>query len=157
MDIYAQNILDRYKKPYFKSEKRKAESGKQMAIDEKDLPLTAYRLPLLVEHKEANHSCGDVVEVEMALEEGEIKQYRFSGAGCAISMAAADMLGDLIVGMTEKEALELTKDEVYEMLGIEISVRRSKCALLGLLAIQNGLLSHQNQALRSWKEYHISE
>lgn len=150
MDIYAQNILDRYKKPFYKSPELLAVSFEK----NKNSGLTANSSQLIA-HKEANHSCGDVVEVEMVLEEGKIKAYRFSGAGCAISMAAADMLGDLIVGMTEKEALELTKDEVYEMLGIEISVRRSKCALLGLLAIQNGFLTHQNQALRSWKDYHI--
>lgn len=150
MDIYAQNILDRYKKPYYKS----LELGVMSLEQNKDSQLPANSSQLVF-HKEANHSCGDVVEVEMEVEEGKIKKYRFSGAGCAISMAAADMLGDLVVGMTKKEALELTKDEVYEMLGIEISVRRSKCALLGLLAIQNGLLTHQNLGLRSWRDYHI--
>ena len=144
MDLYAQNILDRYKKPFFK---RLEQSGKNS-----QLPAPSSQL---AHHKEANHSCGDVVEVQMDLEDGKIKHYSFTGAGCAISMAATDMLGDLIVGMPENEAIQLTKEEIYEMLGIEISVRRSKCALLGLLAIQNGLLTHQGQPLKTWKDYHI--
>ncbi len=155
MDLYAQNILDRYKAPFHKgksqSEERRAKSEES---EQKSSPLHAHRSTLAT-HKEANHSCGDVVEVEMELNEERLKQYHFSGAGCAISMAAADMMGDLIVGMTEMEVLALTKEEIYEMLGIEISVRRSKCALLGLLAIQNGLLAYQNKEGKTWKDYHI--
>ena len=117
MDIYAQNILDRYKKPFYKDRKINA----------------------TVQHKEANHSCGDVVEVGLEIQDSKVIDYTFSGNGCAISQASADMLGDLIEGMTRKEVTSLTKEEVYEMLGIEISVRRSKCALLSLLAVQNGL------------------
>ncbi len=148
MDIYAQNILDRYKKPFYKdkfnlSGKRVAGSGKLN----------------LVIHKEANHSCGDVVEVGMKFVETQnlasLQVYSFSGNGCAISMASADMLGDVIVGMNMEDILNFSKDELYEVLGIEISVRRSKCALLPLLAIQNGVLGHQKEALKSWKDYHI--
>jgi nitrogen fixation protein NifU and related proteins len=118
MDIYAQNILDRYKKPFYLDKKIKSQ----------------------IHHREANHSCGDSVEVKIQLDGDKITSYSFSGTGCAISMAAADMLGDLIVGMTKEEVQKLTKDDIYEMLGIEISLRRSKCALLGLLAVQTGLL-----------------
>lgn len=117
MDIYAQNILDRYKKPFY--------------LDKK---IDAH-----LRHKEANHSCGDSVEVNIQLTGKKITGYSFSGTGCAISMAAADMLGDLIVGMTKEEVLKLTEKDIYEMLGIEISLRRRKCALLSLFATQNGL------------------
>lgn len=129
MDIYAQNILDRYKNPLHKEKKLNAS----------------------VHHKEANHSCGDVVEVDLQIEDDKIAGYSFFGNGCAISMASADMLGDLIVGMSKEEILKLNKEDIYEMLGIEISVRRSKCALLALLAIQNSLQKES----RSWNDYHI--
>lgn len=129
MDLYAQNILDRYKNPFHKDKK----------------------LDASIHHKEANHSCGDVVEVDLKMEDDKVTDYSFSGNGCAISMASADMLGDLIEGMTKEEVLKLTKEEIYEMLGIEISIRRSKCALLALLALQNSLLSEP----RSWSDYHI--
>lgn len=129
MDIYAQNILDRYKKPFHKDKKIDAS----------------------IHHKEANHSCGDVIEVGVQMENDKIAGYSFSGNGCAISMASADMLGDLIEGMATEEVLKLKKEEIYDMLGIEISVRRSKCALLSLLAIQNSLLEEP----RSWPHYHL--
>ncbi len=129
MDIYAQNILDRYKKPFHKDKK----------------------LDAAIHRKEANHSCGDVIEVDIQMKNDKVANYSFSGNGCAISMASADMLGDLIEGMTKEEVLKLTKEEIYEMLGIEISIRRSKCALLPLLALQNALSSEP----KSWSDYHL--
>ncbi len=129
MDLYAQNILDRYKNPFYKDKK----------------------LDAVINHKEANRSCGDKVELSLKIEGDKVTGYAFSGNGCAVSMASADMLGDLIEGMTKEEILKLTKEEIYAMLGIEISIRRSKCALLGLLALQNALLSEP----RSWSDYHI--
>lgn len=134
MDIYAQNILDRYKSPFYK--------GKTIE-------------PTL-SHEEANHSCGDRVRTSLKLKEGRLSAYAFEGEGCAISMAAADMLGDLTEDMEAEEVLALNKEELYEALGIEISTRRSKCALLGLLALQNAILSDRGEGLKSWSDYHIS-
>lgn len=120
MDIYAQNILDRYKKPFHLNKKINAQ----------------------IQHREANHSCGDSVEVKIQLNGNKVAGYSFSGQGCAISMASADMLGDLIVDMEKEKILKLAKEDIYEMLGIEISLRRSKCALLGLFAVQKALLDN---------------
>ena len=128
MDIYAQNILDRYKEPYYKDKEIQAN----------------------IKRTEANHSCGDKIEVQLSK-----NAYSFSGEGCAISMAASDILGDLIQGLTFEQILNLNKEDVYNILGIEISLRRSKCALLGLLAIQNAILEKQNKPLRDWNYYHI--
>lgn len=134
MDIYAQNILDRYKTPCHKDK--------------------VVSQPTF-EHTEANHSCGDKVTVRLRLADGAVKGYGFTGEGCAISMAAADMIGDLVDGMNEDEMLALKKEDIYEMLGIEISLRRSKCALLCLLALQNGLLKYRSEEPIGWTFYHL--
>lgn len=133
MDIYAQNILDRYKQPFYRERKIDAD----------------------IEGAEANHSCGDRVSVRLETADNKIKDYSFNGAGCAVSMAAADMIGDLIEGMNTEEILKLRKEDIYEILGIEISVRRSKCALLTLMAIQNAILENQGRGKKSWPDYHI--
>ncbi len=52
--------------------------------------------------------------------------------GCAISTAATSLLTDELVGMSREELLRLPKDFVLELLGIEISATRMKCAMLGL-------------------------
>ena len=133
MDLYAQNILDRYKNPLNK--------GKSVK-------------PTL-KRNEANHSCGDAAEIKLAVKDDRLSDYSFDGAGCTISMAAADMIGDLIKGMTLDEILALTKENIYEILGIEISMRRSKCALLSLLAIQNAILEKRKEPLKTWNDYHL--
>ncbi len=122
MDIYAQNILDRYKEPFYKDKPVKSDiSGKQV-----------------------NHSCGDNIEVQIELKDDKIENYSFSGVGCAISQAAADILGDLIIGQSLSEILTMKSDELIETLGIEISERRMKCALLALTAIKNTIKHDQN-------------
>jgi len=133
VDIYAQSILDRYKKPFHKGKK----------------------IDATISHEEANHSCGDVVKLELEIKNDRLTGYSFSGNGCAISQAATDMLGDLTQNMNIEEIRTLSKEEIYEMLGIEISIRRSKCALLSLLALQNALLKNQNTPSRSWSAYHL--
>ena len=123
MDIYAQNILDRYKEPHYKDSKIDANS----------------------DYEEMNHSCGDKIFVKLEIRKSKIEKYSFEGVGCAISMAAADILGDLIVGMDIDEVLNMTKKELFEALGIEISLRRSKCALLGLVTIKNAILKYKGE------------
>ena len=127
MDLYAQNILDRYKEPYYKDKPVKAD----------------------VINEEVNHSCGDKIAVKLEIRNlptgqagSKLENFTFSGVGCAISQASADILGDLIIGKTLEEVLALTKDELFEALGIEISLRRSKCALLGLVTVKNAILKY---------------
>ena len=133
MDIYAQNILDRYKEPHYKDSEIDANS----------------------DYQEVNHSCGDKITVKLKVHpptkgsgpngNSKLEKFSFSGVGCAISMAAADILGDLIVGMEIDDVLEMTKEDLFEALGIEISLRRSKCALLGLVAVKNAILKYKGE------------
>lgn len=133
MDLYAQNILDRYKTPFYK--------------DKKIAP-THERI-------EANHTCGDTVDIKLSVAKSKVQDYSFAGAGCAISMASADILGDLVKDLSEDEVLAITKEDLYKALGIEISIRRSKCALLPLLAIQNALKEARKEPRLAWTDYHI--
>lgn len=134
MDLYAQNILDRYKEPFYKDK-----------FTEGD-----------IHHKEANHSCGDVVEINLKLTDGKVTDYSFTGNGCAISMASADIMGDMIEEMTEEEILKLNFKDIEEVLGIPISLRRSKCALLSLLTLQNGLLIKGGKDKKEWTDYTVN-
>ena len=56
-------------------------------------------------HAEGNNPlCGDRIKVWVALEGDRIRDVRFEGNGCAISVASASMMGDALVGMTLEEA-----------------------------------------------------
>jgi nitrogen fixation NifU-like protein len=68
---------------------------------------------------------------------------RFSGHGCAISQAAASMLCERLQGMTLEEAKRLSREDVLEMLGIELGPVRLKCALLALKTLKAGIYGVQ--------------
>jgi nitrogen fixation NifU-like protein len=63
----------------------------------------------------------------------------FDGHGCAISQASADLLAESIVGKTLDEVKKLTKQDILDMLGIELGPVRLKCALLSLKVLKAGV------------------
>ena len=65
-------------------------------------------------------------------EDGTVRDVAFSGRGCAISQASASLLTDEIKGRSLGDAEALTNQDVLDLLGIEISPARLKCALLSL-------------------------
>ncbi|MCD6034464.1 MAG: sufU [Rickettsiales bacterium] len=54
-----------------------------------------------------NPLCGDQLDVYLLLEDGRVKDVRFAGTGCAISMASASLMTDAIKGKTKEEAMSL--------------------------------------------------
>ena len=117
MDIYAQNIMDHYKHPRNKGRLSNAD----------------------VSFQEINHLCGDDITVDIKLDGNNIQKIMFSGSGCAISQSGISMLSELLLGWSKEDVLALDFKYLESIFGIVISERRSKCARIGLLAIQNAL------------------
>ncbi|HEX6391063.1 MAG TPA: iron-sulfur cluster assembly scaffold protein, partial [Solirubrobacteraceae bacterium] len=85
-----------------------------------------------------NPLCGDELQVMLRVDdEGVIEDVRFDGHGCAISQAAASMTSDEVKGMKVDELLKLDRSFVLDLLGIEISATRMKCALLSLKVLKS--------------------
>jgi len=87
-------------------------------------------------HEEGNPSCGDLIRIDIALDGERIREIKFSGKGCAISQASSSMLTERLQGASLAEIKAMTKDDILEMLGIELSPMRVKCALLPLKVVK---------------------
>lgn len=124
-DMYRQQILDHYKNPRNYGE-----------IDDPTFS-----------HVGENPSCGDTIRVDMQLaDDGETIEYvAFSGDGCAISQASASMLSERLRGMTLEELAELDTDDITEMLGVDISPMRIKCAVLARQVAQDGAKLYEGE------------
>jgi nitrogen fixation NifU-like protein len=91
-----------------------------------------------ISHEEYNPLCGDLVGMDLRVADGVIQDVRFHGRGCAISQASASLLTERLKGMSLEEARTLSKEDVLDELGIDISPARLKCALLSLKVLKVG-------------------
>jgi nitrogen fixation NifU-like protein len=73
------------------------------------------------------------------VEDGVVKDVAFTGRGCAISQASASLLTDEIKGKTIDEVAAFRADDLLELLGIDISPARLKCAMLSHDSLQHVL------------------
>jgi nitrogen fixation NifU-like protein len=92
--------------------------------------------PRDLEFHDHNPLCGDELGVHIRVADGKIADLRFHGQGCAISQAAASIASEELVGMPVDEAAELPADWMLDLLGIDISPTRRKCALLNLKVLR---------------------
>lgn len=118
MDLYSEIILD-----YFKHPRNKGDLSNPDAQAEEYNPL-----------------CGDKIKIALKLKDNKVEKAMYDGQGCAISQAAASMLTEKIIGKTLEEIKNLPNEEIYEMLGVEISAARVKCALLGLVTAKKAAI-----------------
>lgn len=110
-----------------------------------------------------NPTCGDVIQLQLKIEEGVVKDARFSGSGCSISMASASMMTVAVIGKTEKEAIALAEDFSLLVQGKEVADKdklgdaallqgvskfpaRIKCATLAWKALERGIFEQEELA-----------
>ena len=116
-DLYRDYILEHYRRPH------------NFGVLED--PTASY--------EGSNPLCGDRITMMLDITDGVVQDVAFTGRGCAISQASASLLTDEIKGKTVEEVERMTPEDVLDLIGIDISPARLKCALLSLDTVAHAL------------------
>ena len=117
-DLYRELIIDRYKNPRYRGE-----------LEPNDFT-----------YEDDNPLCGDQIRIDLRVDEtGIVTEAVFSGHGCSISQASADLVIESIIGKSLDDIKKMTKEDVLDLLGIELGPVRLKCALLSLKVLKAGV------------------
>lgn len=117
-DLYREQIIERYKNPQYRGH-----------LDPHDIYF-----------EDDNPLCGDHIEITIRVNgNNKVSEAAFEGRGCAISQASADLLVESIQGKTLDEVKAMNKQDVLDLLGIELGPVRLKCALLSLKVLKAGV------------------
>ena len=117
-DLYREVIIEHYKNPGYR--------GK---LDPHDISF-----------EDNNPLCGDHIQIDLRVDSnGVVSDARFDGHGCAISQASADLLVESIIGKPVEEVKHLNKQNILDLLGIDLGPVRLKCALLSLKVLKAGV------------------
>ena len=117
-DLYRELIIERYKSPHYRG------------------PLDPHD----IQFEDDNPLCGDHIEITIRVNgDNKVTEAAFDGKGCAISQASADLLVESIHGKSLDEIKAMNKDDVLDLLGIELGPVRLKCALLSLKVLKAGV------------------
>jgi nitrogen fixation NifU-like protein len=117
-ELYRDYILEHYKQPHHFGE-----------LEPHDLAA-----------HDVNPLCGDELGVHLKVDDdGTITDLAFHGTGCAISQAAASIASEELIGMKVDDVAKLDADWMVDLLGIDISPTRRKCALLNLKVMRGAI------------------
>jgi nitrogen fixation NifU-like protein len=125
IDVYAEEIIAHYEKPHNKGE---------------------IKSPSVKMH-ENNPLCGDDITIYMNIEKDKVVDVKFTGAGCAISMASASMLTDFVKGKSLAEIEKMGFPTIKELLGIDPGPARMKCATLSLKTLKEASFIYQHKEI----------
>jgi nitrogen fixation protein NifU and related proteins len=118
MDIYREKLLDHYQNP---------RNYGELDMDGK------------AEIELENASCGDLIKIQLKIENGVIKAAKFQGEGCAVAISSASILTEYMHDKKIEEILQLSLEDFIKVLGVEITISRFKCANLALEASKDAI------------------
>ncbi len=127
MDMYAETLIEAYEHPKNKGALEKP----TVSMDEENI------------------SCGDKITVYLEVDAGRIKEIKFQGSGCIISMASAELLMDELRGKSLDDVKLMTKGDLLKIINIDPGPVRMHCATLALRAIKKAVFAYLHEPLDS--------
>lgn len=120
MSIYREQLMDHYKNPRNKGNLKDSN----------------------VVIEDTNPFCGDKIKLQLKINDGVVEDAAFTGASCAVSTASASLTTEEIKGKTIEEIKNISKNDILDILGVELTTSRIKCATLILEALQKAVKSY---------------
>lgn len=118
-EIYQEHVLDHYEDPYHRGQCAAATH----------------------QHEDDNPLCGDVISIQLRLQDGRVAEAWFEGDGCCISQSAASMLVEKIEGKTIEEVQKFSADDMLQLFQAKLTPNRQKCCLLSWKVVQSAVFS----------------
>jgi len=100
--------------------------------------------PTISVHKE-NSMCGDELTLELDIREGVVRDAKFKGSACAVSVISSEVLLEDLIGKTVEQAESITKEYLLDLLDMNLTTSRVKCATLVLTALKDGLKKYEGR------------
>jgi nitrogen fixation NifU-like protein len=123
MDLYREEFMEIYKNPM--------NQGK-------------IEHPSIVEHG-VNEACGDEIDLFLKIENGKIVDAKFEATSCSVGVVSSAILTDEIKGKSIAEAKALTKKDLLELIGVNLTTSRVKCATLPLETLMKGIEEYERK------------
>ena len=123
MDLYREEFMEIYKNPM--------NQGK-------------IEHPSIVEHG-VNEACGDEMDLFLKIENGKIVDAKFEATSCSVGIVSSAILTDEIKGKSIAEAKALTKKDLLELIGVNLTTSRVKCATLPLETLMKGIEEYERK------------
>jgi nitrogen fixation NifU-like protein len=123
MDLYREEFMEIYKNPM--------NQGK-------------IEHPSIVEHG-VNEACGDEMDLFLKIENGKIVDAKFEATSCSVGVVSSAILTDEIKGKSIAEAKALTKKDLLELIAVNLTTSRVKCATLPLETLMKGIEEYERK------------
>jgi len=116
-DLYQEKLMDLYRNPHNKG-KIKSPS---------------------VSVSKQNPMCGDEITLQLEVEDGVVKDAKFDGSACSVSIISSSVLTDYLIGKTLEKVKKLTQKDLLKLINLNLSTSRVACATLVFAALQEAL------------------
>lgn len=90
-----------------------------------------------------NPMCGDELTLQLEIKDGVVKEAKFDGSACSVSIISSSILTDYLIGRKLDEVKKLTKEDLLKFINLNLTTSRVACATLIFSALEEGLKSYE--------------